>query len=120
MKYLALLVLGASLFLQSCSEISLHKYVVRSVKVEVFTPDGYQGVAEITEKQKIDELIDSIEAGYREPLKFTPKYRLVFIYQDATKSVLVRDNGLKIEGRTFMSNVNIEEAVTRIIKEESK
>ncbi len=120
MNYLALLILGASLFLQSCSEISLHKYVVRSVKVEVFTPNGYEGLAEITDKQKIDELIDRIEAGYREPLKFTPKYRLVFIYQNAAESVLVRGNGFKIEGRTFISNVNIEEVVTRFIKEESK
>jgi len=109
MYYLALLVLGASLFFQSCSEISLHKYVVQSVKVEAFTPDGYQGVAEITDRQKIDELIDSIEAGYRESSKFTPKYRLVFIYQNAAESVLVRDNGFKIEGRTFMSNVTSKE-----------
>ncbi|ELM3645111.1 hypothetical protein [Flavobacterium psychrophilum] len=91
----------------SCNSKIYEPKDVKEIDVTILRKDNGTSKVNFNNFDDIKQIIDEVNKSKREPIKFIADYKLILKFKDSTKTLLIKNGMMNIEGITYRLNHNL-------------
>lgn len=106
MKTLIIYLLAMVSFISCNSKIYEPKDILE-IEVTILKKGSVINQFNFTDFENIKQIIDEVNKSKQEPIKFIAEYKLILKFKNTTKTLLIRNSMMNIEGITYRLNNNL-------------